>query len=336
MATQYQQPPLVWLVTGSTSGIGLSLVQHIISRGDKVIATGRKVESRLSHLKTSPSIALLELDITSPAETLSQKITQAWSIFGHIDVLVNNAGMSAMKPAEEASYVLPSPALFILLKSKLTRKRDEYIANMFSVNLFGPMRLTKAILPLFRSQGSGTLAFTSSSTSWTSLPFMSHYSASKAALSQYVECLRKELLPLGISTVAFESGGMPTHLGQPRENSSTPAESFGNEAPGIPAYQPGLASIGGMFMSNPLSYMPGDLGKTSKLIVDIIKREGLAGEKDLPARVLFGSDAYESVTQKLNECLSLFGEWKDATYSTDRDGYDHVTKEDYLRAVSIL
>ncbi|KAM7191699.1 hypothetical protein V8F20_009176 [Naviculisporaceae sp. PSN 640] len=319
MATQSQsqspKSPLVWLVTGSTSGIGLALVNHIISRGDKVIASGRKIEARLGHLKSqSSSVALLELDITSPAPVITQKITQAWSIFGHIDVLVNNAGMSAMKPAEEAS--------------------DEYISNMFSVNLFGPMQITKAILPFFRAQNSGTLAFTSSSTSWTSLPFMSHYSASKAALSQYVECLRKEVSPLGIQCIALESGGMPTHLGQPRDDASV--ESFGTETPGIAAYQPGLASLGGMFMSDPMAYMPGDLGKVSKLIVDIIKREGLAEGKDLPARVLFGSDAYESVTQKLNECLTLFGEWKDAAYSTDRDGYDHVTKEDYLKAVSIL
>lgn len=93
--------PLVWLVTGSTSGIGRSLVQYIVARGDKVIASGRKVEERLGEFK-SDSFALLELDITASGDVIAQKIKQAWEIFGRIDVLVNNAGVSAMKPAEEA------------------------------------------------------------------------------------------------------------------------------------------------------------------------------------------------------------------------------------------
>lgn len=208
---------------------------------------------------------------------------------------------------------------------------------MFAVNLFGPMQVTKAILPYLRTQGSGTIAFTSSSTCWTSLPFMSHYSSSKAALSQYVECLRKEVSPMGIRCVAFESGGMPTHLGQPRgDTTTTTTESFGNQDATIAAYQAGLVSLGGMFMSDPMAFMPGDLNKVSHLIIDIVKGEGLAHGKKLPARVLFGSDAYESVTQKLNESLAVFRDWRDLAYSTDRDGYDHVTNTEYLKAVSIL
>jgi NADP-dependent 3-hydroxy acid dehydrogenase YdfG len=93
--------PLVWLVTGSTSGIGAALIEHIIARGDSVIASGRKVEEKLGHLK-SDKLALLELDITESAVEISTQINKAWNIFGHIDVLMNNAGMSAMKSAEEA------------------------------------------------------------------------------------------------------------------------------------------------------------------------------------------------------------------------------------------
>ena len=93
--------PLVWLVTGSTSGIGAALVQHIVDRGDKVIASGRNVEQKLGHVESS-NLALLELDITADAAEIGQKMNKAWGIFGHIDVLMNNAGMSAMKAAEEA------------------------------------------------------------------------------------------------------------------------------------------------------------------------------------------------------------------------------------------
>jgi len=93
--------PLVWLVTGATSGIGAALVQHIVSRGDKVIASGRQVERRLSHLK-SDNFALLELDIASGSSEIKLQVQKAWDIFGHIDILMNNAGISAMKSAEEA------------------------------------------------------------------------------------------------------------------------------------------------------------------------------------------------------------------------------------------
>jgi len=98
--------PLVWLVTGATSGIGAAIVNEIVARGDKVIASGRKIEERLGHLK-SDNFALLELNITAGQADLAARIKEAWGIFGHVDVLVNNAGMSAMKPAEEAEYAAP-------------------------------------------------------------------------------------------------------------------------------------------------------------------------------------------------------------------------------------
>lgn len=93
--------PLVWLVTGSTSGIGAALINHIVERGDKVVASGRKVEQRLGHLK-SENLALLELDITADISEIAAQVAKAWDIFGRIDVVMNNAGMSAMKSAEEA------------------------------------------------------------------------------------------------------------------------------------------------------------------------------------------------------------------------------------------
>jgi NADP-dependent 3-hydroxy acid dehydrogenase YdfG len=92
---------LVWLVTGATSGIGAAIVDYAVSQGDKVIASGRNVESRLGHLR-SEHLALLELDICSSSQDVAKKVKAAWDIFGHIDILMNNAGMSAMKSAEES------------------------------------------------------------------------------------------------------------------------------------------------------------------------------------------------------------------------------------------
>lgn len=94
-------PQTVFLVTGTTSGIGASLVNHIISHGDKVIASGRNVEKKLAHLK-SENVALLELDVAAGKSVVEAQVKKAWEIFGHIDVLINNAGMSAMKTIEDA------------------------------------------------------------------------------------------------------------------------------------------------------------------------------------------------------------------------------------------
>jgi NADP-dependent 3-hydroxy acid dehydrogenase YdfG len=92
---------LVWLITGATSGIGAAIVRYALSQGDKVLASGRNVESRLGHLQ-SEHLALLELDISASSEEITKQIKIAWNIFGHIDILMNNAGMSAMKSAEES------------------------------------------------------------------------------------------------------------------------------------------------------------------------------------------------------------------------------------------
>ena len=83
--------PLVWLITGCSSGFGEAFVHDAISRGDKVIATGRKAEPRLAHLKGTGA-SILDLDVTSSQEELDLKIKQAISVYGRIDVLVNNAG----------------------------------------------------------------------------------------------------------------------------------------------------------------------------------------------------------------------------------------------------
>lgn len=96
--------PQVWLVTGTTSGIGKAVVQELLRRGDSVIATGRNVEARLGPLlQPSSSLRLLELDITSDLPTLTAKIHHAWSLFGHIDVILHNAGVNQLMSAEEAT-----------------------------------------------------------------------------------------------------------------------------------------------------------------------------------------------------------------------------------------
>lgn len=81
---------LVWLVTGCSSGLGDAFVRHIKARGDEVIATARRIDSIRELEKVGA--ATMELDVTWEQEKISHAISEAISIHGHIDVLVNNAG----------------------------------------------------------------------------------------------------------------------------------------------------------------------------------------------------------------------------------------------------
>jgi len=204
---------------------------------------------------------------------------------------------------------------------------------MFQVNLFGHMRVTQAALPLFRAQGHGRIAFTSSSTAWAPLPFMSHYAASKAAVSAYVDALDVELRPLGIRCVAFECGGFPTHLGQPRDADQG---GFGAGGPAIAAYGPLFGDLVGLFMSNPMGHMPGDVTKAAARVVDVVKREGVAAGRPWSVRIALGSDGMGSARQKCQEMLTVLERWEDLSASTDREGQEIVANKETFKFTTIL
>jgi short-subunit dehydrogenase len=204
---------------------------------------------------------------------------------------------------------------------------------MFQVNVFGQMRVTQAILPLFRNQGHGIIGFTSSGTAWAPMPFMSHYAASKAALSTYVESLHKEVRPLGIQCVAFECGGFPTRLGQPREESAT---SFGDSEVAISAYEPLLREFFGKLMANLLVTVPGDLSKAATRIIDVLKKEGIATDLPWAVRVAIGSDGYAYAKNRCEEQLKLLENWKDLSLSTDRVGAERTVVQDLYKFLTVL
>ena len=101
----FTMPQLVWLITGCSSGFRAEFVRQILSRGDRVIATARRLSSIES--LASQGAATLQLDVTSSQETIDQVIAQAINIYGHIDVLVNNAGFVSSGSWEDLRYVSP-------------------------------------------------------------------------------------------------------------------------------------------------------------------------------------------------------------------------------------
>ena len=106
----------VWLITGTSSGMGRALVKAALDRSDKVIATARVLE-QIQGLRSfaDPSrLYLMQLDITASQDVINSKVAEAIAVWGHIDVLVNNAGTGVKMIMEEGGYVLRRPLCYLL------------------------------------------------------------------------------------------------------------------------------------------------------------------------------------------------------------------------------
>lgn len=186
------------------------------------------------------------------------------------------------------------------------------------------------MLPYMRAQGSGSIAFTGSGMAWGRLPFLGVYGMSKAALSNFAEALEIEVRGLGIRTTIFELGGFKTQLGMPR-----PGEESGFMArPSIPAYGDLYDKVVGSMMGDPEGSAPGSLGKLVPLLVDSIRGEGFAEGKTVPVRMVFGVDAWRTVTQKCEEQLEICQSWKETSVSVTRSGQEPNPR--LINASSIL
>ncbi|KAL9595032.1 MAG: hypothetical protein Q9219_006682 [cf. Caloplaca sp. 3 TL-2023] len=281
--------PLVWLVTGCSSGLGEQFVHGILARGDKVIATGRQASSRLQHL-TSSGAAILDLDVSLDTQSIGKAVEKALSVYGGIDVLVNNAGYM------ESCYI-----------EELT---PEILTRQFSTNLFGPLNLTRILLPHFRSKRSGTFVFIGSICGWRGDPTIASYCASKFALEGLVESLSQETSHLGIQSIIFEPGLLRTQAFSPTtmRHRSTPIEDYGALDEGIKKY---LQSTYGTEI--------GDPRKAVDRILDVVKREGMAVKDgaQMPIRLPLGSDGLAVLRGKCENTLKLCDEYEDLARSTD-------------------
>ena len=179
----------VVLITGASSGIGMSTALYMAEKGYHVIATSRVME-RLADLKAEAArrrlpIAGVELDINSETG-LSEKLEAIAEEHGPIDVLVNNAGYGLFGPVQ-------------------TLAPDELRAQ-FETNVFAVVRLVRGVLPAMISQGRGTIVNVSSVVGRVGLPFHGAYASSKFALEGLSESLRTELWPHGIRVALVEPG----------------------------------------------------------------------------------------------------------------------------------
>jgi NAD(P)-dependent dehydrogenase (short-subunit alcohol dehydrogenase family) len=164
---QEQQTRPVAIVTGASGGIGEASARALQAAGYRVFGTYRRPPATMSR-----GIEYLACDVTSD-ESVQTAVGQVLAKAGRIDLLVNNAGVGLVAGAEESSV--------------------EQAKSLFDVNLFGVFRLTNAVLPAMRRQGSGRIVNISSVMGLIPAPFMALYAASKHALEGYSESLDHEI-----------------------------------------------------------------------------------------------------------------------------------------------
>ncbi|TCD69627.1 hypothetical protein EIP91_006852 [Steccherinum ochraceum] len=278
---------LVWLITGAASLLARSIIDHALARGDKIIATGRHLD-KLRDLPQTESVKLLELDVTAGPSVLKSKMEEAVTLFGRVDVLVNNAGDSVKTILEEGG-------------SQLLRKQYE-------TNVFGLLDVTNAILPHMRSRRSGTVVLIGSRTSWRSeLSTVGAYASSKAAVRVLGETLAAEIAPFSIRTLIVEPGDFLTH---------------GTVT--IPVYETNPISdydeqrklakkrIENIDPKN-------DPVKGMRILVDVVRGEGKAKGKKWPLYLPLGPEAKDGIEAKVKVVQDVLDEWGDIISDTRID-----------------
>jgi NAD(P)-dependent dehydrogenase (short-subunit alcohol dehydrogenase family) len=181
----------VYFITGAARGMGVDLVNAALAAGHSVVATARDAARVTDVFGEHDNLLAVPLDITD--ETAAQAaVTAAVQRFGRIDVLINNAGLFYAGFFEEIS-----PAQF---------------RNQMEVNFFGPVNVTRAVLPVMRQQRSGQVVTFSSTAGLVGQEFVAAYCASKFAVEGWMESIRFDLAPYNVTTMLVEPGFFRTEL----------------------------------------------------------------------------------------------------------------------------
>jgi NAD(P)-dependent dehydrogenase (short-subunit alcohol dehydrogenase family) len=252
----------VFFVTGAGRGMGVDIARAALVAGHQVVATGRRPGAVAKAVGSDPNLLTARLDVTSSTDAAAA-VAAAVDRFGRIDVLINNAGTFQAGFFEEVS--------------------PEQFRAQVEVNLFGPLNLTRAVLPLMRRQHSGQLVTITSLAGIVGAAFTSAYAASKFALEGWMESLRDEVTPFGITTTIVEPGFFRTELLEPA-STNWPALSSADYADRTAQTIRSWKSMSGK--------QSGDPAKLARALITILDMP------QPPERWVAGADAVEAIIQK--------------------------------------
>jgi NAD(P)-dependent dehydrogenase (short-subunit alcohol dehydrogenase family) len=184
----------IWFVTGAGRGMGVDIAKAALAAGHAVVASGRNTERISYAVGGLDDLLVLKLDVTN-LEDARDAVRAAVDRFGRIDVLVNNAGNFYAGFFEEIT--------------------PEDFRAQIDTTMFGPMNVTRAVLPVMRAQRSGLIVTISSTAGIVGQEFCTAYSASKFGVEGWIESLTPEVAPFGIKTMLLEPGFFRTELLSP-------------------------------------------------------------------------------------------------------------------------
>ncbi|KAF7562469.1 hypothetical protein G7046_g1664 [Stylonectria norvegica] len=285
----------VWFITAASSGFGHEIALNALKRGHTVIATARN-PARIQDLADAGAHTLA-FDVTSPLEEIEAIANDVFVKHGRVDYLLNVAGYILEGAVEEVS-----PA---------------EVYESFNANVFGTINTIKAFLPKLREQSVGhngvraTVVTFGSLGSWGGGPSFSVYAMTKACVSSLAESLRIELAPFNIAATAIEPGYFRTNFLDPavRVHSKERIGAYDDENTPSGQVRRGLAVTDGK--------QPGDVKKGCQVIVDVLTKSGEAEGKELPLRLVLGSDSEKFIRDKCTSTVEILDEWKDVAASTD-------------------
>ncbi len=273
----------VWFMTGAGRGMGVDITRAALAAGNAVVATGRNTDTVTKAIGESDDLLVVKLDVTSPAD--AKAATQAAvERFGRIDVLVNNAGNFYAGFFEEIT--------------------PEDFRAQVETNLFGPVNVTRAVLPVMRGQRSGLVVQISSTAGITGLEFVSAYAASKFGVEGWIESLTPEVAPFGIRTMLVEPGFFRTELLTPESTSyAKPSiDDYAEKTKQTVAAWNGMNGLQG-----------GDPAKLAKALVQ------LASQDEPPLRWAAGADAVGTFEQKAKDLLAQADAYRELSSSLAHD-----------------
>jgi NAD(P)-dependent dehydrogenase (short-subunit alcohol dehydrogenase family) len=269
----------VWFITGAGRGMGVSIAKAALAAGNAVIGTGRNTNTITKALGKAVDLMVVKLDITKPAD--AKAATQAAvERFGRIDVLVNNAGNFYAGFFEE---ITP----------------QDFRAQVETL-LFGPMNVTRAVLPVMRRQRSGLVVTISSIAGIVGQEFVSAYCASKFGVEGWMESLAPEVAPFGIRTMIVEPGFFRTEL-LTEQSTKYPEPSIDDYAEKTKQTVTAWKRMSGSQL--------GDPAKLAKTLVQ------LASEDEPPLRWAAGADAIAAIEQKARDLLTQVNAYRDLSSS---------------------
>jgi len=257
----------VWFITGAGRGLGVDIAKAALAAGHAVVATGRDPAKVAAAIGEHDNLLTVKLDVTR-TDDAQAAVEAADGKFGRIDVLVNNAGNFYAGFFEEL--------------------KPDQVRHQIETLLFGPMNITRAVLPRMRKQRSGLLLTISSTAGISGGVFCTAYAAAKFGIEGWMESLTPEIAPFGIRTMLVEPGFFRTEL-LTLDSTTYAGPSIADYAERTKETVAAWSSMDGK--------QGGDPAKLAKALVQ------LAGLEEPPARFAAGADAVQTFETKARTLL---------------------------------